>query len=150
MHFIATVEEAYRGKIREITLSLETAGVRVREVLPIQGIITGEAVSADQVKINGIAVVEEDRKWGAGMTIAELDSKLKALHVPTDNYYLHGLYGSANDDDKLALTVRKSKRAPEYEVYFKERGEKHSTRIFHSEDEACQYIYRLLSRESGA
>lgn len=78
------------------------------------------------------------------MTIQELYIKLKELGVPEDRYYLHGLYGPTNDDDKLSLTIRKGSYSVEYEVYFKERGEKHSTRIFTNENEACQYLYKRL------
>jgi len=78
------------------------------------------------------------------MTIQELSIKLKELGVPEDRYYLHGLYGSTSDDDKLSLTIRKGTYSIEYEVYFKERGEKHSTRIFTNEDEACHYLYKRL------
>jgi hypothetical protein len=78
------------------------------------------------------------------MTIQELYIKLKKLGIPEDKYYLLGLYGSTNDDDKLSLTTRKGGYSIEYEIYFKERGEKHSTRIFTNEDDACQYLYKCL------
>jgi len=78
------------------------------------------------------------------MTLQELSIKLQELGVPEDRYYLHGLYGSTSDDDKLSVTMRKGTYFLEYEVYFKERGEKHSTRIFTNEDEACQYLYKRL------
>lgn len=67
------------------------------------------------------------------MTIQELHIKLKALGIPEDRYYLHGLYGSTNDDDKLSLNIRKGVYSVEYEVYFKEQGEKHLTRVFINE-----------------
>lgn len=78
------------------------------------------------------------------MQIRELYNKLKDLGVPEDRYYLHGLYGSTNDDDKLALLIIKNRVGVEYEVYFKERGEKHAVKIFATEDEACEYIYKQL------
>ena len=78
------------------------------------------------------------------MTLNELHIKLKELGIPEDQYYLHGLYGSTNDDNKLALTVKKGKYTIEYEVYYKERGDKHSTRVFTTENEACQYVYNQL------
>ena len=78
------------------------------------------------------------------MTIQELHFKLKEIGIPEDRYYLHGLWGSTNDDDKLSLTIKVGDCITEYEVYFKERGEKHSSRIFWNEDEACQYIYKRL------
>lgn len=69
MHFIARIEDSQREKIREIAGSLEKMGAKVREVLPVLGLITGssEALSLEQVKIKGVAAVELDRKWGAGM-----------------------------------------------------------------------------------
>jgi hypothetical protein len=70
------------------------------------------------------------------MTIEELNSELKKLGVSDDRYYLHGLFGSADDNDKIALTVRKGKYTAEYEVYYKERGEKNSSRTLTTEDEA--------------
>lgn len=78
------------------------------------------------------------------MTIRELYINLKKLGVPEDRYYLHGLYGSTNDDQKLSLIIRKGIYSTEYEVYYKELGEKHSKRIFTNEDEACQYLYNRL------
>jgi hypothetical protein len=78
------------------------------------------------------------------MTIAELYNNLKELGISEDKYYLHGLYGSTDDNDKLALIMRKGKYTVEYEAYFKERGEKHSIRIFSTEDEACLYVYNRL------
>jgi len=79
------------------------------------------------------------------MTIAELHSKLKELEISENNYYLHGIYGSLDDSDKIALTITKGKIGVEYEVYYKEKGEKQSAKTFLTEDEACQYIYRQLS-----
>lgn len=69
MNFIARVEDSQREKIRQIARSLENMGVRVREVLPLLGLISGssEALSLEQVKVKGIVAVELDRKWGAGM-----------------------------------------------------------------------------------
>lgn len=78
------------------------------------------------------------------MTLKELYIKLKELDIPEDNYYLHGIYGSVNDDDKLALIVKKEKNTMSYEVYYKERGEKHSIRKFANEDQACQYMLKCL------
>jgi len=79
------------------------------------------------------------------MTIEQLHNKLADLKVPADNYYLHGLYGSTDDNDKIALTIKIGKRTLEYEVYFKERGQKNSSTIFYSEDEACDYILKRLT-----
>ena len=78
------------------------------------------------------------------MTLQELHIKLKELGVTKDRYYLHGLYGSTSDDDKLALTIRKGVNTIEYETYYKERGDKHSIRTFTTEHEACQYLYKCL------
>ena len=79
------------------------------------------------------------------MTIQELHSKLKEAGISENTYYLHGIYGSLDDNDKIALTIRKGKIAVEYEVYFKEKGKKQSAKIFITEDEVCQCIYKKLS-----
>ena len=71
------------------------------------------------------------------MTIEELNSELNKLGVSDDRYYLHGLFGSTDDNDKIALTVKKGNYMIEYEVYYRERGEKHSTRTLTTEIEAC-------------
>lgn len=76
------------------------------------------------------------------MTLHELHLKLVELGINEDRYFLQGLYGSTNDNDKLALTAKREGHSVVFEVYFKERGNKHSERIFLSEDEACQYIFK--------
>lgn len=78
------------------------------------------------------------------MTLQELHFQLKELGISEDRYYLHGLYGSSSDDNKFSLVKRKGYYSLEYEVYFKDRGEKQSSRIFTNEDEACQYLYKRL------
>ena len=82
------------------------------------------------------------------MTIEELYNKLAELQIPEDRYYLHGLYGSSDDNDKIALTIRKGKYTIEYETYFKERGEKHSIRTFTNEDEVSNWLLKKLVDEN--
>jgi hypothetical protein len=69
MDFIAKVEEDRRSGIQEIAGALEKLGVRVKQVQPVLGVIAGssEGLSLEQLKIGGIASVELDRSWGAGM-----------------------------------------------------------------------------------
>lgn len=81
------------------------------------------------------------------MTIEELHHKLIELEIPEDQYYLHGLYGSTDDNEKVAVTIKKGKYTIEYETYFKERGKKHSIRIFTSEDEVSKWILNKLHGE---
>lgn len=78
------------------------------------------------------------------MNLKQLSNKLTELGVSPDSYYLHGLYGSINDEDKIALCIKRGKYTIEYEVYYRERGEKHSSRIFFDENEACEWIYKKL------
>lgn len=78
------------------------------------------------------------------MTIEELYYKLRDLGIPEDRYYLQGLFGSSNDDEKYAMIIKKSINSVECEVYFKERGEKHSIRVFDNESEACLFFYKRL------
>ena len=82
------------------------------------------------------------------MTIEELHNKLVELGISPDRYYLHGLYGSTDDNEKVALTIRRGKYTIEYETYFKERGQKHSIKIFTDEKQASEWVLRLLTYEN--
>lgn len=81
------------------------------------------------------------------MTIEKLNSELKKLGVSDDRYYLQGLFGSTDDNDKIALTIKMGKYTAEYEVYYRESGEKHSSRIFTNEKEACEYVLSQIQEE---
>ena len=81
------------------------------------------------------------------MTIEELNSELKNIGVSDDRYYLHGLFGSTDDNDKIAMTIKMGKYTAEYEVYYRERGEKHSSRTFTNEKEACEYVLSQIMKE---
>ncbi len=81
------------------------------------------------------------------MTIKELHNQLKECGIKEDRYFLHGLFGSTDDNDKIGLTIRKGQHGVEYETYYRERGEKHSIRTFATENEACEYIYNKLIDE---
>jgi len=81
------------------------------------------------------------------MTIEALHTKLVELEIPEGRYYLHGLYGSPDDNDKIALTIKKGKYSIVYETYFKERGEKHSVRTFTNEDEVSSWLLKKLVDE---
>ncbi|GEL10702.1 hypothetical protein SAMN05192550_0253 [Flavobacterium glycines] len=83
------------------------------------------------------------------MTIKELHNKLKEKGISEHQYFLHGLFGSTNDDEKIALTIKKGKFGIVYETYFRERGEKYSSIIFTTEKEACEYIYKKLAGNIG-
>lgn len=80
------------------------------------------------------------------MTIKELYEKLVELKIPENTYYLHGVYGSTNDRDKIALSINRGKYFIEYEVYFRERTEKDSIKIFMNETDACEYILKQLQK----
>jgi hypothetical protein len=81
------------------------------------------------------------------MMIEELNNELKKLGVSDDRYYLHGLFGATDDNDKIAMTVKMGKYTAEYEVYYRERGKKHSSKTFTSETDACQYILNKIQEE---
>ncbi|GGC35902.1 hypothetical protein GCM10011386_30030 [Parapedobacter defluvii] len=81
------------------------------------------------------------------MTLADLHTRLEEKGIPADRYYLHGLYGSTDDNDKIALTIYAGRYTVQYETYFREHGEKHSVRIFATENEACEYVYDKLMEE---
>ena len=73
MDFVAKIEDSQRERIREIAGALEKLGARVREVLPLLGLIMGssETLSLEQLKIAGIVSVEPDRKWGADKPVRD-------------------------------------------------------------------------------
>ncbi len=81
------------------------------------------------------------------MNIKELHTKLKRMGVSEESYYLHGLFGSSDDNEKIALTIRKENGETVFEVYFKERGDKHSIRTFAQESEACEYLLHEIQEE---
>lgn len=81
------------------------------------------------------------------MTLNELDKRLGELGISKNKYYLYGLYGSLDDNDKLALTIKKGNYNIEYEVYYKEKGDKTTIKVFVNEKEACQYFYKRLKKE---
>ena len=76
------------------------------------------------------------------MTIKELHLKLQDLKISADNYFLHGLYGSSDDDNRLSMIIKKGKYTIEYEVYIRERGEKHSIIVSTDENKACEYFLK--------
>jgi len=81
------------------------------------------------------------------MTISDLHNKLKEIGINEDQYFLHGLFGSKDDNEKISLSIKKGKYELEFETYYKERGEKHSIRTFTTENEACEFIFRKLRDE---
>ena len=78
------------------------------------------------------------------MELNELYKTLKESGISDDSIYLHGLYGSANDDEKLSLTIKRGKYSAIWEVYFKERGSKHSIIEFNNESEACEHYLKKM------
>ena len=76
------------------------------------------------------------------MTISDLHYKLKEKGIDENQYFLHGLFGSTDDNDKIGLTIRQGQNGLEYETFYKERGEKHSLRIFTTEKEAWNTLIK--------
>lgn len=81
------------------------------------------------------------------MTIEELHKRLKEKKIPESQYFLHGLFGSTDDNEKIALSIKQGKYGIEFETYFRERGEKHTIRTFSTEKEACEFIFKKLLDE---
>jgi hypothetical protein len=79
------------------------------------------------------------------MTVNELHIKLQDLKIAPENYFLHGLYGSSDDDGKLSMIIKRGKYTIEYEVYLRERGEKHSVIVFTDESKACEYFLKKIT-----
>jgi hypothetical protein len=70
------------------------------------------------------------------MNIRELESRLISENIRRDVYSLKG--GLPNE----AYCI--SKKDGTWEVYYSERGSKTSLKVFHNEEEACQYFYDSL------
>lgn len=78
------------------------------------------------------------------MNLSALYSELRKIGIPDNDIFIHGLYGSTNDNEKLSLSMRMEKYSKVWEVYYKERGKKHSVREFNSESEACEYYLNQM------
>lgn len=81
------------------------------------------------------------------MTISELHNKLKEIGIDEDQYSLHGLYGSTDGNEKIALSIKQGKYSIEFETYYRERGQNHSMRTFRTEKEACEFIFKKFLDE---
>lgn len=81
------------------------------------------------------------------MTLEDLHKKLTDIGIADDKYYLHGLFGSTDDNEKLGLKIFKDNNRIKFQVYFKERGQVSSTSDFDTEDEACKYMLQKLKDE---
>jgi hypothetical protein len=81
------------------------------------------------------------------VNLESLHKRLNELGISENSYFLHGLYGSTNDNEKISLTIRRGKYSIEYVTYFKERGKIHSEVIFTNETDACKYLYKKLVKE---
>ena len=80
------------------------------------------------------------------MTIEELYQKLCALGIPEHRYYLNGVFGSKDDNEKIALKIE-GKHFLDYEVSYKERGEIHILRKFLDRDDAFSFFIEKLVEE---
>ena len=89
-----------------------------------------------------LASISEDGKPQERMNIEDLYAELKTMAIPDSQIYLHGLYGSTDDNEKLALTIKMGKNRPIWEVYFRERGQINSLGQFNDEHSACQYYLK--------
>ena len=80
------------------------------------------------------------------MELSKLYDELLNIGVKEDEIYLHGLYGSTDDNDKLCLAVKVGKHTAIWEVYYKERGIKDSIREFDTESKACEYYLKEMKK----
>jgi hypothetical protein len=81
------------------------------------------------------------------MKIEQLYKKLTENNISSDKYYLHGLFGSSDDNERLGLKIFKDSDRIKYQIYFKERGQVTSSWDYDSEDEACEVMFRKLKDE---
>lgn len=81
------------------------------------------------------------------MNFEQTYKELCQLEIPEDRYYLHGIYGSTSDEDRLALTAKQGEFTIEYEIYFRESGVIGSIRTFTNENQATDYFITMLFNE---
>ena len=70
------------------------------------------------------------------MNIRELKARLIEKRIPTEYYSLDG--GYPNEAYCIGNTKNK------WEVYYSERGNKSSLKMFDAEEDACNYFYNWL------
>lgn len=73
------------------------------------------------------------------MNSEQLRDLLRKDGVPA---FLYNLDGYGRNDERFCLEYT----ANGWHVYYSERGEKTTSKMFKSEDAACQYIYNELMR----
>ena len=131
---------AYRKEIKDNELYLYMDGKLIYK----KWLKTGQSKVFDIMAYDKytLASISKDGKSRKRMDIADLYAELKTMAVPDSKIYLHGLYGSTDDNEKLALTVKMGEKRPIWEVYFKERGQINSLRQFDDEHSACEYYLK--------
>lgn len=75
------------------------------------------------------------------MKLKELFDKLESSNIPKDKYYINGIYGSTDDENKPAMRLYNGNM---FEIYSKERGEKVIKKIYDEEEDACLYMFKLI------
>jgi len=68
----------------------------------------------------------------------ELKKKLLIERIPANSYWLD------EDTPCVGEVYCLAKNKDNWEVYYSERGQKSSLKIFNNEDEACDYFYNWL------
>ena len=71
------------------------------------------------------------------MNIEQLDQKLKNLGIPKD---LYNFDDAGREDERFCIKEKNGI----WNVYYKERGEKTTDEYFNSEEEACNFLLKLL------
>jgi hypothetical protein len=74
--------------------------------------------------------------------LKELHERLKSRGISEDRYHLLGLFGSSSDEGKIALNIKRGKYTIVFEIYSRDRGERHSVMEFNNIDETCDYIFK--------
>lgn len=72
------------------------------------------------------------------MKVKQLAKKLAMLRIPADAYSLSG--GLPSECYCLSHNTQ-------WEVYYSERGLKTQLKIFDSEEEACEFFYKMITAE---
>ncbi len=71
------------------------------------------------------------------MDLKDLEYRLKSIRIPVQAFEINTEY-----DTEVYRIVKKDGK---WEIYYSERGNKNSLKIFSNENDACEYFYQWLS-----
>lgn len=78
------------------------------------------------------------------MELIDLYNELKFHGIDDEKFYIMGLYGSKDDNEKISLLIKKDNNRIIYEIYYKEKEEKNILKTFDTKKDAFRYFKDIL------